>query len=88
MKALWNKREALRQIAETEPVSTINGLTRPELYVLVEVSSDIYMPEKRRRRLFSEKRGGTGGADRFRIFSRHPSLGQRGLIERREDANP
>jgi nucleoside 2-deoxyribosyltransferase len=45
MKALLTKREALRQIAETEQVSTINGLSQPELYVLAEVCSAIYMPE-------------------------------------------
>ena len=45
MKALLNKREALRQIADTEQISTIEGLSQPELYVMVEVSSEIYMPE-------------------------------------------
>jgi len=45
MKALLTKRETLRQIAETEQVAAINGLSQPELYVLAEVSADLYMPQ-------------------------------------------
>lgn len=45
MKALLKKGATLRQIAETEQIATIEGLSQPELYVLAEACSDIYMPQ-------------------------------------------
>jgi hypothetical protein len=45
IKAVLTKGEALRQIAETEQISPIHGLSQPELYVLAELSSSLYMPD-------------------------------------------
>jgi hypothetical protein len=45
MQATLTKGEALRQIAETEQISPIQGLSQPELYVLAELSGNLYMPE-------------------------------------------
>jgi len=43
--ALLNKGEALRQIAETEQLSPIEGLTQPELFGLAALSGSLYMPD-------------------------------------------
>jgi hypothetical protein len=45
MKAVLTKGEALRQIAEAEQISPIQGLSQPELFVLVGVSSSLHMPD-------------------------------------------
>jgi hypothetical protein len=45
IKAVLTKGEALRQIAETEQISPIHGLSQPELFVLAELSSSLYMPD-------------------------------------------
>lgn len=42
---LLTKVEALRQIAEIEQVSTIQGLSQPELFVLAEIAGSIFMPD-------------------------------------------
>ncbi|MDQ2844129.1 MAG: hypothetical protein M3Y72_24435 [Acidobacteriota bacterium] len=44
IKALLTKSETLRQIEEQEQVSTIEGLTQPELFVLAEIAGSIFMP--------------------------------------------
>jgi nucleoside 2-deoxyribosyltransferase len=77
MKALLSKREALCQIEETEQVSTIEGLSQPELYVLAEVCSEIYMPE-------SGVRVGVikHGVERAGLTALGFSLGIRRLIKR------
>jgi hypothetical protein len=45
IKAVLTKGEALRQIAETEQISPIHGLSQPELFVLAALSSSLYMPD-------------------------------------------
>ncbi len=45
LEAILAKGEALRQIAETEQISTIKGLSQPELLVLATASSGIYLPD-------------------------------------------
>jgi hypothetical protein len=44
IKAVLTKAEAPRQIEEQEQVSTIEGLTQPELFVLAETAGSIFMP--------------------------------------------
>jgi hypothetical protein len=87
MKALLTKREALSQIAESEQISTIEGLSQPELYVLAEVCGEIYMPE-------SGVSVGTvkHGVERAGPTALGFSLGirrliKRGFVEVREDTN-
>jgi hypothetical protein len=87
MKALLNKREALRQIVETEQVSTIEGLSQPELYVVAEVSGEIYMPQSGVA-VYTIK----NGVERAGLTALGFSLGirrlvKRGFIEIKEDAN-
>jgi hypothetical protein len=45
LKAVVTKGEAMRQIEEKEQVSTIEGLTQPELYVLAETAGSIFTPQ-------------------------------------------
>jgi hypothetical protein len=44
IEAVLTKGEALRQIEEQEQVSTIEGLSQPELFVLAETAGSIFMP--------------------------------------------
>lgn len=86
IKALLTKREVFRQLEEQEQVSSIEGLTQPELFVLAEVAGSVFMPHSGAaiysvRSELERVLTGVG----FSLGLRR--LSSRGFVEIREQAN-